>query len=178
MLLRAWILLSASVAVAWGQQDCFNFRDAAIWHIHPLFTSLGPTYMNTLNYSSMPDDIHGARKATLTLRDLLDVFSPVFPNTSKTGDDLWGELRTFMDDGYTLLGDFQDLAHSGVNYTQVIRRSFQAKHTQAILKPHTPDLLHIEMPGVRRISTCVVGKCSSGTRSGWRPTRAQTLPTT
>jgi hypothetical protein len=30
-----------------------------------------------------------------------------------------------MDTGYTLLGDFQDLAHSGVNYTEVVPRFSQ-----------------------------------------------------
>jgi len=118
MLITTCLVASAFVAGAWGQIHCQSFREAAVWHIYPAFTSLGPEYAATLNYSSLPDDVHGARKNTLTLRDQLDIYSPVFPNTSATGEDLWASLRAYMDDGYTLLGEFQDLAHSGVNYTQ------------------------------------------------------------
>jgi len=32
-------------------------------------------------------------------------------------EDLWKTLRRFLDDGYTLLGDFQDLDHAHIRYT-------------------------------------------------------------
>ena len=112
------VLASGFASGVWGQQ-CQNFREAGVSRIYPAFVSLGPEYLATLSYAMLPDDVHSARKHTLTLRDLLDIYSPVFPNSSKAGDDLWGQLRGFMDIGYTLLGDFQDLAHSGVNYTEV-----------------------------------------------------------
>jgi hypothetical protein len=32
--------------------------------------------------------------------------------------DIWAKLRDDLDEGYTTIGDFQDLSHSGVNYTQ------------------------------------------------------------
>ena len=31
--------------------------------------------------------------------------------------DVWKILRRFLDDGYMLIGDFQDLAHAKVKYT-------------------------------------------------------------
>ncbi|GFH07273.1 oxidoreductase [Haematococcus lacustris] len=45
----------------------------------------------------------------------LDIFSWVYPNTTTQ----WEAVRRDLDAGYEVLGDFQDLDHSGVNYTQV-----------------------------------------------------------
>jgi hypothetical protein len=115
------VLASGCASGVWGQQ-CQNFREAGVSRIYPAFVSLGQEYLATLSNATLPDDVRSARKHTLTLRDLLDVYSPVFSNSSTAGDDLWGQLRGFMDIGYTLLGDFQDLAHSGVNYTEVAPR--------------------------------------------------------
>lgn len=68
----------------------------------------------------MPDQIYSERKAILEARDLMDVFSPVYPPSTSSAsddDDMWMVLRSYLDDGYTVLGDFQDLYASHANYT-------------------------------------------------------------
>ncbi|KAL6750061.1 hypothetical protein V8C86DRAFT_2823067 [Haematococcus lacustris] len=62
-----------------------------------------------------PGDIKSLRVALLDCRELLDIFSWVYPNISTQ----WEAVRRDLDAGYEVLGDFQDLDHSGVNYTQV-----------------------------------------------------------
>ena len=74
-----------------------------------------------------PDDVAVLRKSLLHVRDLVDVFSFAYPNTtnvtastpvlkpaaaggSRSNDPLL-LLRDDLDAGYTVLGDFQDLAH-------------------------------------------------------------------
>ena len=86
-----------------------------------------------------PSNVNTVRKQILYVRDLLDVFSPIYRNTtSKTtsvGDDdhhhresyidsiddddedPWATLRKELDRGYTLIGQYQDLDHSHVHYT-------------------------------------------------------------
>jgi hypothetical protein len=72
----------------------------------------------------MPDEIYAERKSVLETRDLLDVFSPVYPPTvgrkhpSHHDKDMWVLLRSYLDDGYEILGEFQDLEASHANYTQ------------------------------------------------------------
>ncbi len=51
------------------------------------------------------------------------IFLIVFPILSNfifafSEPDLWALIRESMNVGYTILGNFQDLNHSGVNYTQ------------------------------------------------------------
>ena len=56
------------------------------------------------------------------------MFSPVYGPVagpvalikwSKLGnDDIWAEIRGLLDVGYEELGNFQDLAHSGVHYSE------------------------------------------------------------
>ena len=57
------------------------------------------------------------RIALLQTRDLLDVFSPVFPRTNKH-NDLWVELRLQYKQGYEIVGEFLDLNHAHIEYTQ------------------------------------------------------------
>jgi hypothetical protein len=75
----------------------------------------------------MPDEIYAQRKSVLETRDLMDVFSPVYPPTTTTGNkhegsshnkDMWVLLRSYLDEGYEILGEFQDLYASHANYTQ------------------------------------------------------------
>ena len=103
----------------------------------------------------MPDGVFVVRRAILRTRDLLDVFSPVYPKKTRLlGDekkqhtkdagrkrkngakrsesdeelhktrmnhhsvvDVWKKLRRFLNDGYTLIGDFEDLTRAKVKYT-------------------------------------------------------------
>jgi exopolyphosphatase len=73
----------------------------------------------------MPGAVYGTRKSMLKTRDLLDVFSLVYPNTTSSNatvgsenEDLWGSLRFFLDQGYTLAGEYLDLNHSHVKYSE------------------------------------------------------------
>jgi hypothetical protein len=82
-----------------------------IWYIKtvsemPIFT---PTVM--------PGDVYRTRKIMLKTRDLLDVFSPVYPNNTGS-TDMWKSTRNQLDQGYMVVGDFQDLHNSGVMYSQ------------------------------------------------------------
>ena len=68
----------------------------------------------------MPGDVYTTRKIMLKTCDLVDVFSPVYPNT--TGDmedqDMWLAIRNQLDQGYTVVGIFQDLHNAHVRYSQ------------------------------------------------------------
>jgi len=69
----------------------------------------------------MPTDVKTLRKALLYCRDMLDIFVYAYPNETQVGTkvkDVWVQIRGDYNDGYTTIGDFQDLAHSGVNYTK------------------------------------------------------------
>jgi len=80
-----------------------------------------------------PSNVSRVRKVMLMTRDLLDAFSPVFPNkssvtttksgkkgkrrhTKETDTSLWKKLRTMYKDGYKLIGELKDL--NGLAYSQ------------------------------------------------------------
>lgn len=65
------------------------------------------------NDQMQPSTVAKARKVLLMTRSLLDVFSPVYSEHS-----LWRELRKQFKHGYELVGYFQDLDHSGVDYNE------------------------------------------------------------
>ena len=96
------------------------------------------TATTTTTYSTClqpPSNVNNVRKQMLFVRDLLDIFSPIYSNTSKTtarksnrrhetvimdvdgSVDPWATVRTELDVGYTLIGQYQDLDHSHVRYT-------------------------------------------------------------
>jgi hypothetical protein len=78
-----------------------------------------------------PGNVNRVRKHILYVRDLLDIFSPIYSNatsstsncdthqhtTRKSCDSSWSQLRSLLDHGYSLIGDYQDLDHSHVSYT-------------------------------------------------------------
>lgn len=89
-----------------------------------------------------PEHVQRTRKLMLTTRDLLDCFSPVYPNNTATisipdnpdetsttkcttattvassgiENDKWSSLRRQLDQGYTLVGKFLDLNHAHIPY--------------------------------------------------------------
>jgi len=74
--------------------------------------------LTSLTNVSTPDLVHAVRHNISDVRNLLDIFVFVFPKHSgPKGEDVWPLLREDLDVGYTVIGDFQDLSHSGVNYT-------------------------------------------------------------
>lgn len=82
-----------------------------IWYLKAL--SEMPIFTSTV----MPGDVYTTRKIMLKTRDLMDVFSPVYPN--KTGSmDMWKSIRNQLDQGYMIVGEFQDLHNAHVRYSQ------------------------------------------------------------
>jgi len=69
-----------------------------------------------------PGGVYKTRKILLKTRDLLDVFSPVYPNstTSNNGDvlDQWQAIRDVFNVGYMAVGEFQDLHNAHVLYSE------------------------------------------------------------
>jgi hypothetical protein len=127
--------------------------------LDPVVSTLGDSLDAALNETMLPDDVHDVRKLSLKFRNLLDIFSPVYPSTAwprlpgvgksaaaidestnnskknekrKNDADVWDQIRGQIDDGYTVMGDFQDLAHSKVNYTPPDLR----QRLDAVLKWH------------------------------------------
>lgn len=64
-----------------------------------------------------PDQVYKTRKILLKTRDLLDVFSPVYPNKTD-GIDLWKLTRHYLNWGYMIVGEFQDLHNAHILYSQ------------------------------------------------------------
>jgi exopolyphosphatase len=88
------------------------------------YADMLPT-LSILTETVMPGAVYATRKSMLETRDLLDVFSLVYPNTTSSNatvglenEDLWGSLRLFLDEGYTLVGEYLDLNHSNVKYSE------------------------------------------------------------
>jgi exopolyphosphatase len=92
-----------------------------------LARTLLPSYYNsmlvsihtTFSPTVQPGSVYVVRKQILKTRDLVDIFSPIYPNTTTTGekDDIWHLLRCYLDQGYEVVGEFLDLNHTHVRYT-------------------------------------------------------------
>jgi len=97
-----------------------SYGQLAIQEVPPLYkTSIN--LLPQMNETTMPTDVKTLRKALLYCRDMLDIFVYAYPNETQVGTkvkDVWVQIRGDYNDGYTTIGDFQDLAHSGVNYTK------------------------------------------------------------
>jgi len=85
-----------------------------------------PAYRNILQYlpefnkHTTPGQVETLRKSILVARDYLDIFVFAYPNMSivdQSSEDQWKILRDTLDDGYEIIGDFQDLNHSDVDYS-------------------------------------------------------------
>mmetsp|Transcript_3617 Transcript_3617/g.7454 ORF Transcript_3617/g.7454 Transcript_3617/m.7454 type:complete len:404 (+) Transcript_3617:448-1659(+) len=131
-----------------------------------------------------PDNCIAIRKCLLFARDMLDVFSPVFPDTparnkkkrkkrmraaasgnvDANGDSivvdrsLWKELRTQYKDGYGVLGDLQDL--QDLTYS----KELLARRTNAVNQWKTEFLAFQHAYRIRRFLYTEVG--SSGGSGG------------
>jgi len=109
----------------------------------------------------MPSDVKVLRKSLLACRDMIDIFSFAYPNSTKVSGkkrDVWYKIREDFDQGYTLVGNFQDLNHSGIDYnqTELIHRrkacldwkdtfsshSSKFKYDIFILHPSTTELFY------------------------------------
>mmetsp|Transcript_24629 Transcript_24629/g.44559 ORF Transcript_24629/g.44559 Transcript_24629/m.44559 type:complete len:921 (-) Transcript_24629:1691-4453(-) len=110
-------------------QPCTSFAELAQAMLPAWYTLLW-TKLPILSMSLMPEDVYKTRKIMLKTRDLLDIFSPVYPNrtsiqmsTTTTGSqrhqdqDLFILIRKYLDEGYTKVGEFQDLHNAHVIYS-------------------------------------------------------------
>jgi len=86
-----------------------------------------PAYHNILQYlpefnkHTTPGQVETLRRTIRTARDYLDIFVFAYPNISivdESSEDQWKILRNTLDDGYEIIGDFQDLNHSDVDYSK------------------------------------------------------------
>jgi hypothetical protein len=88
------------------------FAELALTMLPPWYTASRMAMNNVLQDKVMdPSNVKNARRVLLTTRDLLDVFSPVYPT-----DSLWKKVRTLYKDGYELVGYYQDLDHAHITY--------------------------------------------------------------
>jgi hypothetical protein len=95
-----------------------NYGDLAMSKA-PLFYNKMLLILPTLTEASLPDEVRALRHNISDVRNVLDIFAFAFPNTTNGKQlDVWPKLRANLDEGYTVIGDFQDLSHSGVKYSQ------------------------------------------------------------
>ena len=78
--------MAVVLTVALGTQ-CSDYRTLSTQHVSPVEAALGPMLAATLNASCKPDDVHTVRKLALRYRNLLDVFSPAYPNATASPED-------------------------------------------------------------------------------------------
>ena len=92
-----------------------------------LASAMLPTWYDTmigqldkLTPTVQPDQVYKARKIILKTRDLLDVFSPAYPNTThnNTTMDLWERIRHYVSHLYMTVGEFQDLHNAHVRFSE------------------------------------------------------------
>jgi hypothetical protein len=79
--------------------------------------------MSTFTPTVTPGQVYRQRKIILKTRDLLDACSPVYPNTTAQNDstnsaDMWHLTRHYLNWGYMIVGEFQDLHNAHIMYSQ------------------------------------------------------------
>jgi hypothetical protein len=113
----AWLAVVATCVSCVGAQAQLSYGQLAAQSVIPLynnFSGMLPTLTNT----TQPGNVNVLRKSALNVRDMLDLFVYAYPTPAFANQtDLWIAIRSSFNDGYTLLGDFQDLNHSSINYT-------------------------------------------------------------
>ena len=103
-------------ATTLGRSSEKMFAELALTMLPPWYTASRMAMRDVLQADTMnPSNVKNARQVLLTTRDLLDVFSPVFPARS-----MWGAVRDLYKDGYELVGYYQDLDHAHVAYSKTL----------------------------------------------------------
>jgi len=64
-----------------------------------------------LTKESLPTTVKDIRKSILFVRDTMDIFVFAYPDVDQK-DSTWLKIRTLLDDGYTVIGAYQDLQYS------------------------------------------------------------------
>ena len=113
-----------------ARKTTISFQELAQSMVLSSFTDV-LAHLSIFTPTVMPNVVEPTRKELLATRNLLDVFSPVYPDTSSSSRssssaadkhqknelDLWFSIRHFLDLGYEQVGDFQDLHNAHVQYT-------------------------------------------------------------
>jgi len=139
-------LLLLALAVCFGYataQTQLSYGQLAAQSVIPLYNNFS-NMLPTLTNTTQPGNVNVLRKASLNVRDMLDLFVYAYPTpTFANQTDLWIAIRSSFNDGYTLLGDFQNLNHSAINYTtaeyeKLLDRclDWQAKWTDLVTLQH------------------------------------------
>jgi hypothetical protein len=82
--------------------------------------------------STLPYDAKTYRKQIVAARDLIDLFTHVYPAGDKV--DLWNEIRNDLDTGYEAVGQFKDLFDSqGVEPSEAVYDKEELKETRAVV---------------------------------------------
>ena len=97
----------------------------------------------------LPSNVQHIRRVMLITRDMLDIFSPVFPDSDRVGKkrkdkSLWKELRTMYRHGYQKLGSLKDL--EDLTYSQELL----ASRVNDVLAWKTEFLAFQKTYGIRR----------------------------
>ena len=95
----------------------FSFGGLAQVMLPQYYATMMPA-LDNLNSGVMPGEVAYTRKIILKTRDLMDVFGPVYRNSTKTGPDMWVMVRKQLAWGYQIVGAFLDLDHAHVMYSQ------------------------------------------------------------
>jgi hypothetical protein len=120
--LSSELVFSSPFVVATATADDDSLSGLAASMLPAFYADMLPR-LDMFTKTLVPGEVFKTRKFMLATRDLLDVFSPVYPNTTTAtigleNEDLWGSLRFYLDDGYMVVGDFLDLNHAHVKYSK------------------------------------------------------------
>jgi len=82
------------------------------------------TLFPNLSNTTLPNNtaLDPLRAAVMDIRDVLDIFPFCYPTPApgSNATDVWKSLRDDLNDGYTLIGDYEDL--KDVNYSVVVQQ--------------------------------------------------------
>eukprot|EP00656_Telonema_subtile_P054510 TRINITY_DN8174_c0_g4_i1.p1 TRINITY_DN8174_c0_g4~~TRINITY_DN8174_c0_g4_i1.p1 ORF type:complete len:636 (+),score=131.56 TRINITY_DN8174_c0_g4_i1:97-2004(+) len=96
-----------------------SYAELANGLVPSVYTSTVAQLSNLTDRMQPADKIvHSYRKELLALKNYLEVFAGAYPLSGGEPKDRLKTLEGQADAGYEKIGDFQDLAHSKVNYTK------------------------------------------------------------
>jgi hypothetical protein len=117
ILRRSGVASNATSSEVSNSSGDFSFGGLAQVMLPQYYATMMPA-LDIFNTRVMPGEIAKTRKIMLKTRDLMDVFSPVYRNYTRTGPDMWVLVRKQLSKGYQIVGEFLDLDHAHVMYSQ------------------------------------------------------------
>lgn len=122
----AVVATTATLSGVSNSSGNFSFGGLAQVMLPQYYATMMPA-LDIFSRGVKPGDIAQTRKIMLQTRDLMDVFSPVYRNSTKTGTDMWVLVRKQLATGYQIVGEFLDLHHPHVKYSQEELRALRWK---------------------------------------------------